>query len=97
MNIHTYRFLTIKFLGGSKGLSDNLRIVFRLTNSQRMALLDILMEHWTQCNDVTESFVDCSQSPVVETQYGDLLRLFTDMSEMEISKGESDGHENSTG
>lgn len=69
----------------------DVRIIFRLTNSQRMALLDILTEHWTQCPHATESFVDCSTDPPTETYYGDLIRLFTDMSEMEISKGENHG------
>jgi hypothetical protein len=65
----------------------SLTFTYKLTNSQRMALIDALTGHWVNCEgDITETFVDCSTNPPTETTLGDLIRLFTDMSAMEISE-----------
>lgn len=62
----------------------NYKIVFRLTRSQQMAVLDALMEH-LRCPEHTENFVNCSTAPPTETSFGDLLQLFSDLSEVEQS------------
>jgi hypothetical protein len=60
------------------------KIVIRLTRSQQMAVLDALMEH-LRCPDHTENFVNCSMSPPTETNYGQLLKIFSDLSEIEAA------------
>jgi hypothetical protein len=58
------------------------RIIYRLTNSQRMALQQILLEHM-RCPNASASFIDCSISPPRETTYKDLLLLFSENRPME--------------
>ncbi len=58
------------------------KIVYRLTNSQRMAVLDALLEHM-RCPHSTQSFINCSTAPPTETTLGDLLLLFSEHREME--------------
>jgi hypothetical protein len=60
------------------------KIVLRLTRSQQMAILDVLMEH-VRCANHTENFVNCSTAPPTETTYGDLLQIFSDTSEVEAA------------
>jgi hypothetical protein len=52
-----------------------------------MAVLDALMEH-LRCPNRTENFVNCSTAPPTETSYGELLKLFGDMSELEQPREE---------
>lgn len=55
------------------------RIIFRMTPSERLAVLSVLLEHWGQCDHVTEEFIDCSASPPQTVKYGDLLTMFSRM------------------
>jgi hypothetical protein len=47
-----------------------------ITRSQQMALLDLIMEHLGR-KDSTEVFINCSESPEVETTPGELLALIS--------------------
>jgi hypothetical protein len=58
------------------------KVVTRLTRSQHMAVLDVLMEH-IRVPDHTEVFFNCSTSPPTETSIGDLLQLFGNVREFE--------------
>jgi hypothetical protein len=69
-------------------MSADFKIVYRLTNSQRMAVLDALMEH-LRCKDHTECFINCSIDPPTETTLGDLLLLFSENREMELDRRKS--------
>jgi hypothetical protein len=53
------------------------KFLLELTRSQQMALLDMIMEH-LRCAAATGVFVNCSESPAVETTPGDLLTLVTE-------------------
>ncbi len=55
-------------------------IIARMPNSQRMALIDCLIELMRRI-DTPEVFIDCSQSPPVETRPGDLIRLLSEAPE----------------
>lgn len=66
-------------------MTGDLKIVYRLTNSQRMALLDALLEH-LRCPDHTECFINCSTAPPTETTLGDILLLFSENREMELDR-----------
>lgn len=63
-------------------MSADFKIVYRLTNSQRMALLDALLEHM-RCPHATASFINCSLDPPHETTYQELILLFSENREME--------------
>lgn len=62
-------------------MSDTV-IVVRMSHSYWMALLDVLLEHM-RCEGHTEHFVNCSLDPAVETEYGDLLQVFSSVTEVE--------------
>lgn len=47
-----------------------------LTGSQKLALVDALLE-LVRTPGTTQTFVDCSKSPAVETTVTELLRLVT--------------------
>jgi hypothetical protein len=53
------------------------RWIVALTNSQKMALIDVLCEQM-RSTSATEVFIDCSEHPAIETTIGDLLRLVTE-------------------
>jgi hypothetical protein len=53
------------------------KFTLELTPSQKMALTDALVEH-IRCHGSTEVFVNCSESPAVETSIGELIRIVTD-------------------
>jgi len=57
-------------------------IVLRITRSQQMALLDILITYsrLAEC----QLFVDCSSDPPVETTLGDLIAVVGDLKEVEL-------------
>jgi hypothetical protein len=48
-----------------------------LTSSQKLALVDALLE-LIRLPGSTQTFVDCSKTPPVETTVTDLIRLVTD-------------------
>lgn len=50
--------------------------VFRISESQRMALCSVIAEQM-RTPDATELHIDCSRFPAVETTLGDLLAIFT--------------------
>lgn len=60
-------------------------IILRISRSQQMALLDIIMEH-LRCPNYTEVFIDCSTSPPTETTISDLLNVVGRMDEMDLSE-----------
>lgn len=53
------------------------KFTIELTMSQKMALTDALVEH-IRCPNSTEVFVNCSETPPIETSIGELIRLVTD-------------------
>jgi hypothetical protein len=55
-------------------------IVLKLTRSQHMALLDLIADH-LRTPDATESYIDCSVHPPVETTVGVLLALVLNANE----------------
>lgn len=57
-------------------------VVLRISRSQQMAILDVLMEHM-RCPNHTEEFIDVSTDTT--TNYGDLLTVFGDTSEMKLA------------
>lgn len=69
-------------------MATETKVVMRLTRSQHMAVLDVLMEH-VRVPDHTEFFINCSTSPPTETTIGELLRLFGDASEFEAGGTDS--------
>lgn len=59
-------------------------MVVRMSHSHWMALLDVLLEHM-RCEGHTERFTNCSLFPPVETDYGDLLEVFSSVREIETT------------
>ena len=58
-------------------------VVLRLSRSQHMALLDVLLEHIRR-GDGTQLFIDCSTG--TETSTGELLQLISDsLREVELT------------
>jgi hypothetical protein len=53
------------------------KYILELTQSQKMALTDALIEH-VRCPNSTEVFINMSEQPPVETSMGELIRLITD-------------------
>lgn len=62
----------------------SVKVVVRMTRSQQMALVDILVAY-LRSGDVQE-FVDVLND--VTTTTGDLLQLLGDISEMEVTNGQ---------
>lgn len=52
------------------------RFILELTNSQRMALTDALLDYLRTPNSI-EVFHNCSTDPAEETTLGELIRLIT--------------------
>lgn len=63
----------------------NVNVVVRLTRSQQMALIDILIAY-TRSGDV-QTFVDCCRD--VTTTTGDLLQIVGNMRELEVEGGKT--------
>lgn len=59
-------------------------MIVRMTRSQQMAVLDVIMEHM-RLPGATEYFVDMSTDPPTQTTLGELLTVF---SHGEIDRGE---------
>lgn len=59
------------------------RMIVRLTRSEQIAVLNVLIEHWQGCENVTENFVDPLTDPPTTVSYGDLLVKFVRMGECE--------------
>ena len=57
-------------------------MILRLTRSQQMALVDVLLEHLRDPNGSRE-FVDCSSNPATTTTVGELLALVGSVCEIE--------------
>ena len=53
------------------------KYTLRVTSSQKLALVDALLELLTTPN-ATQLFIDCSVDPPVETNVTELLRIVTD-------------------
>lgn len=53
------------------------KLIVRLTRTEQLALLNVLIEHWEGCENVREVFID----PITgqRVNYGDLLVLFVRM------------------
>jgi hypothetical protein len=58
-------------------------VVVRLTRSQQMALLDVLMAYSLN-QEQPQEFVNCSTVPPTTTTVGDLLLLLNDVAEFEV-------------
>lgn len=60
------------------------KLVLRLTRSQHMALLDVLLEHAR--GEGTQVFVDCSAEEAATTTTADLLLVVMDaLRELEVA------------
>lgn len=59
-------------------------IVFRITRSQQMALIDVLVAY-ARSNE-PQLFADCSSAEEVTTSTGDLLQLVSTMQELEETR-----------
>jgi hypothetical protein len=53
------------------------KYTLRVTSSQKLALVDALLELLTSTS-ATQRFIDCSVDPPVETNVTELLRIVTD-------------------
>ena len=53
------------------------KVTFRLTRVEQLAILNVLIEHWQGCENVTEEYTDPLTGQRVS--YGDLLLLFVRM------------------
>jgi hypothetical protein len=69
-------------------MKDPLKFVYRLTNSQRMALCTFLVEYTREMlepdSTLAQVSIDCTICPNPETTPTDLLNIFMDSSEIEI-------------
>lgn len=59
------------------------RMIVKLTRSEQLAVLNVLIEHWQGCENVTENFVDALTDPPTTVSYGDLLVKFVRMGDCE--------------
>lgn len=60
-------------------------VVLRLTRSQQMALIDVLLEY-ARDPEKPQLFVDCSSDEGTATTTGDLLVLVSDLRELEVTR-----------
>lgn len=71
-------------------MTDPLKLVYRLTNAQRMALCGFLVEYTRAMlepdSNLAQVFVNCSEVPSVELTPTDLLNIFMGSDEMEIER-----------
>lgn len=66
----------------------SITVVLRLSRSQQMALVDILIAYMVRGDDVQE-FLDVSTGTT--TTVGDLLRIVGDLRELEVVDEDHDG------
>lgn len=66
----------------------SINVVLRLSRSQQMALVDILIAYMVRGDDVQE-FLDVSTGTT--TTVGDLLRIVGDLRELEVVDEDHDG------
>lgn len=69
---------------------SEVKLVYRLSNSQRMALCTLIHEYMMKLNDdknvLPERFIDCSVANDEGLAPADLLGVFMDTSEREVIK-----------
>jgi hypothetical protein len=64
-----------------------LTYMMQLSSSQKLALVDALLE-LIRIPGTTQTFVDCSKTPAVETSVTDLLKLVTESVAYQYVRGE---------